>query len=104
MSGTERFTSGVTGDNHYIISMEDYSERDISTAWRLSKMYQGLDEDAEIDVNDYKEKYITVKWEGNIFYPTIHEKKARGSKLVRIFEIKNNKRNVLENQKTSEAV
>lgn len=96
MSGTDRFTSGVTGDNHYIISMEDYYERDIPTAWSLTKAYQGLDDSAEIDINDYEEKYLTVKWEGNMFYPTIHEKKVRGSKLVRIFEIKNNKKNVLE--------
>ena len=96
MSDTERFTSGITGDNYYIISTEDYFERDIPTAWRLSKMYHCLDENAEIDVNDYEEKYITVKWKGNMFFPTIHEKKVRGSKLVRIFEIKNNKKNVLE--------
>ena len=56
------FTSGITGDNHYIISMEDYLEKDIPTAWKLSKGYHGLDDDAEIDINDYEEKYLTVKW------------------------------------------
>lgn len=27
MRGINRFTSGVTGCNHYIISMEDYKEK-----------------------------------------------------------------------------
>ena len=58
----QSFTSGITGDNHYIISMEDYLEKDIPTAWKLSKGYHGLDDDAEIDINDYEEKYLTVKW------------------------------------------
>lgn len=90
------FTSGITGDNHYIISMEDYLEKDIPTAWKLSKGYHGLDDDAEIDINDYEEKYLTVKWEGYVFYPTIHDNKVRGSKLVRIFKILNNQKNVLD--------
>lgn len=98
MIGTNRFTSGVTGCNHYIISMEDYKERDISTAWSLTKGYHGLDDNAEIDLNEYEEKYITVKWKGNVFYPTLHEEKVRGSKLVRIFKIKNNEKNVLESE------
>lgn len=90
------FTSGITGCNKYIISMEDYFERDIPIAWELSKGYQRLDENAEIDINDYEEKYLTVKWEGNIFYPTLHDKKVRGSKLVRVFKISNNSKNVLD--------
>ena len=98
MRGTNRFTSGVTGCNHYIISMEDYKEEDIPVAWSLSKGYQGLDDNAEIDINDYDEKYITVKWQGNVFYPILHNEKVRGSKLVRVFKIKNNKKNVLKDK------
>ena len=97
MRGTNRFTSGVTGCNYYIISMQDYKEKDIPTAWSLTKGYQGLDDSAEIDINDYEEKYITVKWKGNVFYPTLYDEKVRGSKLVRVFKIKNNKKNVLDN-------
>ena len=48
------------------------------------------------DINDYEEKYLTVKWEGYVFYPTIHDNKVRGSKLVRIFKILNNQKNVLD--------
>lgn len=99
MSGTGRFTSGITGCNHYIISMEDYLERDIPTAWKLSKAFHGLDESAEINISDYEEKYITVKWEGNVFYPTLYDEKVHGSKLVRVFEIKNNNKNVLESER-----
>ena len=77
--------------------MEDYKEKDIPTAWSLTKGYQRLDESAEIDINDYEEKYITVKWQENVFYPTLHDEKVRGSKLVRIFKIKNNNKNVLNN-------
>ena len=90
------FTSGITGCNHYIISMEDYLEKDIATAWKLSKGYHRLDESAEININDYEEKYLTVKWEGNVFYPTLHDNKVRGSKLVRVFKILNNQKNVLD--------
>ena len=97
MRGTNRFTSGVTSCNHYIISMKDYKEKDIPTAWSLTKGYQGLDDSAEIDINDYEEKYITVKWKGNVFHPTLYDEKVRGSKLVRVFKIKNNKKNVLDN-------
>ena len=77
-----RFTSGVIGDGFYIISMEDYSEGDIPYAWKRTKHYQHLNDKAEIDTNDFEERYLTVKWEGNIFYPTFHDTYVDGSKVV----------------------
>lgn len=81
------FTSGVTEDDHYIINMDAYIEHDIPTAWKLSKLWQRLDETADIDFDDYKTGWLTVKWEGNVFYPTIHDYRVRGSCPVRLYEI-----------------
>lgn len=86
------FTSGITDDGFFIISMEDYSEKEISAAWNFSKGWHGVNNGAEINTDNYEDKYITVKWEGDRFYPTFHDTKTRGSKLVRIFEIKDFRR------------
>lgn len=91
------FTSGITGDNKYIISVEDYSEEDIPFAWKMSKRYQGLDDGANIDFNDFEEKWLTVKWIGVQFFPTLHETKVEESKRVRVFTIRDNEKNVLDN-------
>lgn len=83
------FTSGITKQNKYIISLEDYHEEDIPWAWNMSKRYHNLDENARIDFNDYDENWLTVEWEGNVFFPTFHNVKVKDSKLVRVFNIKN---------------
>jgi hypothetical protein len=89
-----RFTSGVTGDNKYIISMEAYNENDIPFAWEMTKLYHKLDENASIIFSIYDEKWLTVKWEGNVFYQTFHETQVADSILVRVFNIENNSKNI----------
>ena len=90
-----RFTSGVTCDNKYIINMEAYNENDIPTAWEMTKLYHKLDENANISFDHYEETWLTVEWEGNIFYPTFNAQPIEGSMMARIFNIKDNLRNVL---------
>lgn len=91
------FTSGITGDNKYLISMEAYKEKDIPIAWNMSKRYQGLDKSASIDFNVFEEKWLTVEWIGIKFFPTLHNKQITGSIRTRVYNIRDNKKNVLDN-------
>ena len=96
MSCTGNFTSGVTGDNKYIISMYAYLENDIRPAFERTKIFQRLSNAAYIKIDEYEECYLTVVWEGSKFYPTFHKEEVEDSELVRVYTIFNNEVNVLE--------
>lgn len=82
------FTSGITYDNIFLISMNHYREEDILITFKLSKRYHGLNQNSYIDLDDYMERFMTFEWKGNIFYPTDYENEVEGSQLIRMFEIK----------------
>lgn len=82
------FTSGITGDyKYYLFSLEYYKPQDAKTAFELSRIWNGLTEDYQINVDEYEDKFIKVKWDGNLFYPSIFDEKVRGSRPIRIFKI-----------------
>lgn len=84
------FTSGVTGDGFYIISMDDYCDNDIQTAFEMTKICQKLENSAHIKLDEFEQKYLTCEWKGRTFFPTLHDTKIDGAKLVRVFKIYQN--------------
>ena len=83
----DNFYSGISNDKtQFLINMNWYSEQDVKTCFKLSKIFHNLSEDYYIDQNDFKLIYLEFEWVGNTYYP--QESDENKGCPIRVYKIK----------------